>query len=76
MMNPYFTPKVPEPRTGAFDIILRAMICVIVVLTIGVGIWTTIDVLHGKAATNHASQNEWAGRLETNAVVQAPDSAP
>ena len=72
-MNEYFTPKTPEPRMGAFDIVLRAMMCVIAVLIIGVGIWTTIDVLHGKAATNQASQNEWTKRLETNAVVQASD---
>ena len=49
-MNSYFTPKTPEPRMSAFDIALRAMMCMIAVLIIGLGIWTFIDALDKEPA--------------------------
>jgi len=56
---------------GAFDLALRAMICVIAVLIIGVGIWMTIDALHKEIVTESQVINEERMPSTNHTVVQA-----
>jgi cell division septal protein FtsQ len=70
-MNEYFTPKAPEPRMGVFDIFLRALICVVAVLILGVGIWMTIDALHKEPVSDSVVVNGERTPSTNHIVVQA-----
>ena len=66
-MNPYFTPKAPEPKTGVVDIVIRSLMCAIVVLVIGVGIWMARDAMHKESVS--ARQTQAVGNGDRKSVV-------
>lgn len=72
-MNPYFKPRTPEPRTGAFDIVIGSLMCAIVVLVVGVGIWMVRDTVDRKSVSEKQAELEQGGPSNEQVVVHVPD---
>lgn len=60
---------------GAFDILLRALMCVIAVLILGVGIWMGLDALHNKPVSNDLTDKGGTMPL-TNRVEHVVSRSP
>jgi len=56
------------------DIVLRALICVIAVVILGVGIWTGLDSLTGTTAENKPAAEERGQVSDTNPTVHVSHS--
>jgi hypothetical protein len=52
-MNPYFTPRKPEPRPRAAWVVIGSMICTLGILALGAGLWAGRDLLHDTAASTN-----------------------
>ena len=73
-MNPYFKPRMPEPRMSAFDIAIGSLMCAIVVLVVGVGLWLAHDSVHREALPSEHAGLEWGGSSNDNAVVHVAEA--
>jgi len=74
VMNQYFKPRTPEPKTSAVGIILRSMMCTFVVLVVGAGIWLAQDAIRQDRGSDKLTRD---GRSESSTnyvVVHVPDT--
>ena len=75
VMNQYFKPRTPEPKTSAVGIVLRSMMCAIVVVAVGAGIWLGFAALRQDRVPDEWTRDGW-NEASTNDIEQVATRSP
>ena len=74
VMNQYFKPRTPEPKTSAVGIVLRSMMCTLVVVVVCAGTWLAQDAIRQERGPDNLTRDGRSEPSTNYVVVHVPDT--